>query len=123
MGLPDSSPPLLSSLQPLQPPFHPLVPSSATAPLDSPSARSNYDLPSQYYRNAVDDVHSVLYGGTRKGDRHEIKRVVANLYSGGAGQFDRLTGGRKRRYRASKGRRRRVGVDERRENRVLGRTH
>jgi hypothetical protein len=84
-SLPMPSPPLPSS--PNTQPFHPLVPSSThPPPIDSPSNRSNYDLSPRYYRNAVEEVHSVLYGGGRR-DREAIRRVVDEFYSGGAGPF------------------------------------
>ncbi|KPV78617.1 uncharacterized protein RHOBADRAFT_51064 [Rhodotorula graminis WP1] len=47
--------------------------------LDSPKQV----LSTQHYRDAVDDVQSVLYGG-RGRDRDEISRVVGDLYDSGA---------------------------------------
>ncbi|GAA5890291.1 hypothetical protein JCM8208_002768 [Rhodotorula glutinis] len=47
--------------------------------LDSPKQV----LSAQHYRDAVDDVQSVLYGG-RGRDRDEISRVVGDLYDSGA---------------------------------------
>ncbi|GAA5955037.1 hypothetical protein JCM21900_002766 [Sporobolomyces salmonicolor] len=66
-------PPLSSFPQPNQDPFHCEYSSSRPA---SPG----------YYRNAVDEVQSVLYGGKGR-DRDQIRRVVEELYDGG-GTFE-----------------------------------
>lgn len=66
---------------------HP-APSSLWHPegLDSPKQV----LSAQHYRDAVDDVQSVLYGG-RGRDRDEISRVVGDLYDSGASASSSLS--------------------------------
>ncbi|GAA5902179.1 hypothetical protein JCM6882_006722 [Rhodosporidiobolus microsporus] len=75
---PDGPPPLHLNLS------HLAQQPAAAVPAGPPSAHSSTFHPSgQYYRNAVHEVHSVLY--SQKGrDREEIARVVGELYDAGA---------------------------------------
>lgn len=78
-------PPSLDPLHTTADAHNPLVPSPAHPdPPDSPTPTSAYNFPPSYYRNAVNDVHGVLYGGRGK-SRDDIEATVRRFYSAGAG--------------------------------------